>query len=133
MKGLLLSREAAGGEAGEGEVGVGSQKVSWLRQFFEEKSFFGAIRAAEGEEGVGGGQFFAEDQSWALVKTSDGWTLDEGGAGEMDPFPKMTEGRVGIQSGGGELRNCSDDSFYEKTQKKPPFCGDWRMRRKFGG
>ena len=46
------SGEAAGGAAGEGEVGVGSEKVSGLRQLFEEESFFGAVGAAEGEERV---------------------------------------------------------------------------------
>ena len=52
MKGLLLSRKAEGGATGEGEVGVGSEKVSGLRQFFEEESFFGGIRAAESDQGV---------------------------------------------------------------------------------
>ena len=44
--------------AGEGEVGVGSEKGSGLRQFFEEESFFGAVGAAEGDEGVGAVQYF---------------------------------------------------------------------------
>ena len=50
--GFFTGREAAGGAAGEGEVGVGSEKVSGLRQFFEEESFFGGIRAAESDQGV---------------------------------------------------------------------------------
>ena len=68
MKGLLLSREAAGGEAGEGEVGVGSEKVCRLRQVFEEESFFGAVGAAEGDEGVGAVQYFPKVRGGFLVQ-----------------------------------------------------------------
>ena len=75
----------------------------------------------------------AQNGGGTLVEASDRGAFQEGRAGEMDLFPEAAERRVGIQSGGGELRNCSDDSFYEKTQKKPPFCGDWRMRRNYLG
>ena len=131
--GFFTGREAAGGAAGEGEVGVGSEKGSGLRQFFEEESFFGAVGAAEGEEGVGGVQLFPKQRSGFLVKAADGWSAEKRGAGKVYFLPKTAEGKVGVQSGGGELRNYSDSSVYEKTQKKPPFCGDWRMRRNYLG
>jgi hypothetical protein len=38
-----------------------------------------------------------------LVKASDGWTFDEGGAGTMNLFPEATEGRGGIKGGGGQF------------------------------
>ena len=103
MKGLLLSREAAGGAAGEGEVGVGSQKGSGLRQFFEKESFFGAVGAAEGDEGVGAVQYFPKVRGGFLVEAADRRPAEKRGAGKVNLLPEAAGGRVGVQSGGGEF------------------------------
>ena len=56
--GFFTGRKAAGGEAGEGEVGVGSEKKGGWGEFFKNERLFGPIGAAEGDEGVGGVQLF---------------------------------------------------------------------------
>jgi len=98
-----MGGEAEGGVAGKGEVGVRGQNVSGLRQFFKEESFFAAIGAAEGDEGVGTPKEFQERGGGFLVKTANGGPAEKRRTATMHLFPEATQGGRGIQGGGGEF------------------------------
>ena len=97
------SGEAAGGAAGEGEVGVGSQKEHRRGKFPKQKCLLDPLRTPQGDKGVRRSQQMAQNGSGTLVEAADRRAAEKGRAGLMNLFPKAPEGRVGIQGGSGEF------------------------------
>ena len=95
--------EFSSGDSGHGEGGVGGGEVGGLGEFSKKKRFFGALRTTESHQRIGGREMLAEDGGGLLVKQAYCFSVEKGGASEVNLFPQSGKGGVGVEGGGGQF------------------------------